>query len=309
MNHDRAIKKTDGQSSPWVWLTLCPPRGALLPDKSLPRGSPRWALTCGWLFPQCVCAHICVCVRLFIRRQHLQKGAWAETFRLQFIGFGQWEVCVCKGVQAGKVRAPTVRSHHNLEHALLGSCWRTRGEGHRGGGDMMDDREGHRGRSAHSSAGGIYRSNRTVTTCLCHLLECACRCTCVFALTRVIFFPPAVVADVWSPLAMREMFCLQALIIQPSVWNKFAFRRRSLLWYMPYTPSHAHSIRSCLLFLSHSGVFEETRCRSRFPHRFLLHVTTFLLSFWTTSSTMDWLGAWITQRERVFELVSPCQIK
>lgn len=67
---------------------------------------------------------------------------------------------------------------------------------------------------------------------------------------------------------------------------------------MPYTPSRARSIRSCLLFLSHSGVFEETRRRSRFPHRFLLHVTTCLLLFWTTSSTMDWLGAWIMQRER-----------
>lgn len=38
----------------------------------------------------------------------------------------------------------------------------------------MDDREEHGGRSAHSSVGGIYRSNRTVSTCLCHLPECAC---------------------------------------------------------------------------------------------------------------------------------------
>lgn len=121
---------------------------------------------------------------------------------------------MCKGVQAGKVRAPTVRSHHNLEHALLGSCWRTRGEGHRGGGDMMDDREGHRGRSAHSSAGGIYRSNRTATTCLCHLLECACRCTCVFALSRVIFFPP-----LSSPMSGLHWLCAKCFVCKHSLFS------------------------------------------------------------------------------------------
>lgn len=45
-------------------------------------------------------------------------------------------------------------------------------------------------------------------------------CVCTYPCD---FFLPAVVGDVWSPLAMREMFCLQALIIQPSVWNSLHF--------------------------------------------------------------------------------------
>lgn len=43
----------------------------------------------------------------------------------------------------------------------------------------MDDRDEQRGSSAHSSVGGIYRLNRTVSTCLCHFLELLCRCVCV----------------------------------------------------------------------------------------------------------------------------------
>lgn len=78
----------------------------------------------------------------------------------------------------------------------------------------MDDREEHRGRSARSSVGGIYRSNRTVTTCLCHLLECACRCTCVFALTRVIFFSP-----LSSEMSGLHWLCAKCFVCKHSLFS------------------------------------------------------------------------------------------
>lgn len=169
--------------------------------------------------------------------------------------------------------------------------------GTKGGGDMMDDREEHWGRSAHSSVGGIYRSNRTVSTCLCHLLECVRRCSCGFALTRVVIFPCCLqrclptVGYAWNVLSASAHYLAR-------MWNASLFV--SLLWYMTYPPSPGCSICSCLLFLSDSGVFHETWCCSRSPHRFLLQLITFLLLFCTISSTLYRREAWVMHRERRF---------
>lgn len=56
---------------------------------------------------------------------------------------------------------------------------------------MMDDRGEHCGRRTHSSVGGIYRSNRTVSTCPCHLMESVGVGACLRILTCVhwVVFP------------------------------------------------------------------------------------------------------------------------
>lgn len=80
----------------------------------------------------------------------------------------------------------------------------------------MDDREEHRG--WHSSAGGIYRLSRTVSTCLCHLPKCVQVCT--FVLVHMDIFPPSL--EMSGRHGYAQMFCLQAFIIQPYV-EQFVF--------------------------------------------------------------------------------------
>lgn len=83
----------------------------------------------------------------------------------------------------------------------------------------MDDKE-HRGRSAHSSVGGIYRLNRTVSTCLCHLLECVCRWVCVRVCTCscACGYFPAVFGDV--AMDMGEcLVCRRSLFSR--MWNSW----------------------------------------------------------------------------------------
>lgn len=55
------------------------------------------------------------------------------------------------------------------------------------GGDMMDGRGEHGGRSAYSSVGGIYRLNRTVSTCRCHRPERARKGASLHLLHLLIF--------------------------------------------------------------------------------------------------------------------------
>lgn len=111
---------------------------------------------------------------------------------------------------------------------------------------MMDDRGEHGGRSAHSSVGGIYTSNRAVSTRLRHLPEREFTCACAFN----------VFGDVWPPLAMCKMFSLQRLIIQPPRAMVCISSRLPSLICAKCMPSRARSVRSCLLFLLYSGVFK-----------------------------------------------------
>lgn len=107
---------------------------------------------------------------------------------------------VCGGRPArpvGYVSSPTataLSNTHTYTHCttslglvLEDKRWGTKGEG----GDMMDDRGEHCGRRTHSSVGGIYRSNRTVSTCPCHLMESVGVGACLRILTCVhwVVFP------------------------------------------------------------------------------------------------------------------------
>lgn len=61
MKSDRTIKKMDGQSSPWVWLALCPPQGPPSWQKVAPWQAP---LGMGFNLGLCflwVCLCMCVC--------------------------------------------------------------------------------------------------------------------------------------------------------------------------------------------------------------------------------------------------------
>lgn len=153
--------------------------GALCLDKSLPSGSSCWAWGCD---PR----------RWDSARTHLFRdrgGINVLTVR-----------SVCRGRPArpvGYVSSPTataLSNTHTYTHCttslglvLEDKRWGTKGEG----GDMMDDRGEHCGRRTHSSVGGIYRSNRTVSTCPCHLLESVGVGACLRILTCVhwVVFP------------------------------------------------------------------------------------------------------------------------
>ena len=85
MNCDRAIKKTNGQSPPWVWLALCPPRGPSLPTKACPLAAPagHGALTRGCVFPECACSclRMCVCEAVYSCDDSI-RGVWlGGTFK------------------------------------------------------------------------------------------------------------------------------------------------------------------------------------------------------------------------------------
>ena len=156
--------------------------GALLTDKSLPSGSLRWArvsdpgLCFSWVclfMPTYVYVWSC----RFMPWQHPQGALTRDTFKhgVNWV----WPVRRLCGRPVTPVgwRPGWDANRHKSPHSQTGSLGfmlEDKRWGTKGGGDMMDDREEHGGRSAHSSVGGIYRSNRTVSTCLCHLPECAC---------------------------------------------------------------------------------------------------------------------------------------
>ncbi len=102
------------------------------------------------------------------------------------------------------------------------------------GGWRHDGWQGRASRQERSQLSGrIYRLNRTVSTRLCHLLECARRCMCAFALTRalVVIFPLS--SEMSGRHGYVRMFCLQALIIQPYVeWFAFVSAPSYDIWHI-----------------------------------------------------------------------------
>ena len=158
---------------------------------------------------------------------------------------------------------------------------------------MMDDRDEH---PAHSSVGGIYRLNRTVRTCLCHLLECMC----AYSLARI--FPPS--SEMSSRHGYARIFCS---LFSCTLEHFFV----SLSWYMTCTPFHARSICSCLLFPlglrcvrgKHGAAqgFRIDFCRGRVHNVFIIIILCNIID-----PRID-VGA--LRRERSFELESHCGIK
>lgn len=85
---------------------------------------------------------------------------------------------------------------------------------------MMDDRGEHCGRRTHSSVGGIYRSNRTVSTCPCHLMESVGVGACLRILTCVhwVVFPQP------SEMSGWECFvCKYSLAVWKSLFSSTLF--------------------------------------------------------------------------------------
>lgn len=230
------------------------------PTKALPPGSPRWArgaLTRGLCF-----------LRRFMQWQHPCWGLTGDTFRLELIEFGQGEVCGVARSHSRPVtpvgRRPGLDLQPSQVSALsnrrsLGFMLEDKRWGTKGGGDMMDDREEHRGTSARSSVGGIYRLNRTVSTRLCHLLECAeVHARCMWWFPRCLPRCPAA-----TGYAAKCCVCTYSLprpvcgIVSYDIWHVL--------------PPRARSICSCLLFrLGLRCVRGNAACCSRFPHWFHL---------------------------------------
>lgn len=156
----------------------------------------------------------------------------------------------------------------------------------------MDDMVEHQA-AAHSSVGGIYRLNRTVSTRLCHLPESVC--VRVFALCGQ--FP----AERSRRHGYAQMF---GLIIQPC-----------LEYFLSYDIWHVllHFLYLKLLVIPPGlrCVFEETCCCSRFPHWFVLkpcwqHFYYYVVQY--LSPWRDW-GSWKRRKEISFPVSNTIPIQ
>ena len=104
----------------------------------------------------------------------------------------------------------------------------------------MDGEEAHGGRGACRSVGGIYRLNRTVSTCPCHLLECVCVCVCVCRLhfTHTHVLSPRCLG---RRLVTMDMNVVSALITPPRLPSPLPLMKRDT---PPPSPLAArHSLR------------------------------------------------------------------